>query len=89
MFGYDDISFGVGVFSNGTLYVPGGIDDTALNDTRPDTPQYFEGLTQWKLCYQYTTFQPYYFYSIAWVIGVEPAQNPSCQPVELTAVLTG
>lgn len=72
----------VSVFENGTLYLPGGADDTANNETYPSPVEYFGNLTNWNLCYQFTG--GYYYYSIGWVFGTQPAQNPSCQPVDLT-----
>lgn len=82
--GYSASEVYVNVFANGTLYLQGGQDDTANNATYPNPPQYFSELTNWSLCYQFTG--GYYYYSIGWVYGTQPAQNPSCQPVDLTFV---
>ncbi|KAI5864086.1 hypothetical protein GGS23DRAFT_595737 [Durotheca rogersii] len=65
---------------NGTVYLPGGYDDSAFNDTRPAPPPYLGDLTRFYLCYQYTG--GYYYRSIAWV-AVPPPRNPSCVPVDL------
>ncbi|KAJ4386343.1 hypothetical protein N0V93_009238 [Gnomoniopsis smithogilvyi] len=70
----------VSVSDNGTLFLPGGVDDSNNNATYPSPVQYLGDLTNWNLCYQFTG--GYYYYSIAWVF-TQPAQNPSCQPVQL------
>lgn len=69
------------VSDNGTFYLPGGVDDSNNNATYPNPVEYLGDLTNWNLCYQFTG--GYYYYSIAWVF-TQPAQNPSCQPVQLT-----
>ncbi|KAJ4418097.1 hypothetical protein N0V82_005760 [Gnomoniopsis sp. IMI 355080] len=71
----------ISVSDDGTFYLPGGVDDSNNNATYPDPVQYFGNLTNWNLCYQFTG--GYYYYSIGWVF-TQPAQNPSCQPVQLT-----
>lgn len=72
----------VNVYPNGTLYLQGGVNDTANTATQPIPATYFGDLTNWVLCNQMTG--GYYYYSIGWVSGVGPAQNPTCQPVDLT-----
>lgn len=80
--GYEASSFYVNVFpDNGTIYLNGGPVDTANNATYPDGAGYYGPLTNWVLCYQFTG--GYYYYSIGFVFGVQPAQNPSCQAVNL------
>lgn len=72
----------VSVSDNGTFFQPGGIDDTSNNATYPDPVKYYGNLTNWHVCYQFSG--GYYYYSLAWVYGIGPPQNPSCQPVQLT-----
>lgn len=72
----------VSLYPNGTFYFPGGVDDSANNATEPAPFSYRGDLTNWNLCYQVTGF--YYYYSLGWV-STQPAQNPSCEPVQLSA----
>lgn len=71
---------------NGTLYIPGGVDDTQNTDTYPNPVVYQGNLTNWYLCYQFTG--GYYYQSIAWVNSLPP-QNPTCAPVDLTLETLG
>lgn len=82
--GYSASEVYVNVFENGSLYLHGGPDDRTNNATYPQPPLYFGNLTNWALCDQFTG--GYYYYSIGWVYGTQPAQNPSCQAVDLTLV---
>lgn len=65
----------VSMFENRTLYMAGASD--ALTSS-------LATWANWNLCYQFTGGEPYYYYAVGWVFGEELAQNPSCQPVQLT-----
>lgn len=72
----------VTVAVNNRITLQGGYDDTSNNETYIYPPATFGYLSNWVLCYQWDEF--YYYYSVGWVYGVGPAQNPSCQAVDLT-----
>ncbi|KAI3326006.1 hypothetical protein HD806DRAFT_488869 [Xylariaceae sp. AK1471] len=66
---------------SGKIYLSGGYDDSAFNETRPAIPTSLGNLTNFHLCYQFTG-SGYYYHSLSWVT-TPPARNPSCQPVDL------
>lgn len=71
----------VSLSPNGTFYFAGGLDDSANTATGPSAISQGD-LTNWNLCYQDIGF--YYYRSLGWV-STQPAHNPTCEPVQITA----
>lgn len=62
------------------LYIEGGVDDTKPYDA---SPAYAGDVYNWYVC---ETHWGYTYPTLAWVLGIEAPQNPSCQKVDVVRV---
>jgi hypothetical protein len=62
------------------LAIPGYIDDRVVPTSDPYSAQLYY---RWYVC---TTYEGYTYQTLAWTLGDEPPQNPTCQKVNVVAV---
>lgn len=77
LFGFNEQQY-VGIDRNDLFYVAQYTTDTVMPPTYLKKPK---KLYNWYICETY--FSSYTYYTLSWVAGVYPPQNPTCQKVSV------